>query len=370
MKLNKVISAVSAFAVAVSMFSAFTVANAASLGGNPSVTATFDSYEKVSDSVAFAYVNLTIDMTAAEDLLAYSNELDEETWEEVIKGNGISTMGLAWSNPEGFTYTKAKSTIPDGLTVNTAGTNLAFGPQTNAENYLVTPVTTVKLALRVNDFDAKGNVEISNATVDGKNSEESAVWSYSLLGGTIDVTGCSIPSYNEWSTPETTEYEVTFKADGVQVGEVIKVAENGTVAELPEAPAKEGFTFSKWVIEGTETEFTTETPVTADITVVAVYTEDEKPASVELGTIEKGGDMYGQNTAVTSMSFANVAAPKVKISLDAESKEYELPSGIVGGTTRLIGIVRYQKGTTGTFTITVLDGAEELASDTFEAVAE
>ena len=169
------------------------------------------------------------------------------------------------------------------------------------------------------------------------------------------------------------EYTISFEANGGTGSMTDIQAQSLSFVTLPANDfAKEGFTFSKWVIEGTETEFTTETPVTANITVVAVYTEDEKPVepSVELGTIEKGGDMYGQNTAVTSMSFANVAAPKVKISLGSESKDYELPSGVVGGTTRLIGIVRYQKGTTGTFTITVLDGAEELASDTFEAVAE
>ena len=223
-----------------------------------------------------------------------------------------------------------------------------------------------------------GKNELGTVTFDLTNVTESFTFAQKRALSLKDLSGTDVSSmftntaydYTVEITPPTTEYEVTFKADDVQVGEVIKVAENGTVAELPEAPAKEGFTFSKWVIEGTETEFTTETPVTADITVVAVYTEDEKPASVELGTIEKGGDMYGQNTAVTSMSFANVAAPKVKISLGSESKDYELPSGVVGGTTRLIGIVRYQKGTTGTFTITVLDGAEELASDTFEAVAE
>lgn len=249
-----------------------------------------------------------------------------------------------------------------------------------SSDYIFNVNSTAKvLSTSYTDVTGKsGKFEMGTVTFDLTNVTESFTFAQKRALSIKTTDGTDVASmftntaydYTVEVTPPTTEYEVTFKADGVQVGEVIKVAENGTVAELPEAPAKEGFTFSKWVIEGTETEFTTETPVTADITVVAVYTEDEKPASVELGTIEKGGDMYGQNTAVTSMSFANVAAPKVKISLGSESKDYELPSGVVGGTTRLIGIVRYQKGTTGTFTITVLDGAEELASDTFEAVAE
>lgn len=201
MKLKKIISAVCAFAMIASIV---TVANSASLGGKPTMTATFDKYEKVSDTVAFAYVDVTLDMSAAEALEVYSNELDEETWEEVVKGNGITTMGSAWTTPTGFTYTKAKSTIPAGLTVN--ATSLAFGPKTSAEEYWTEPVTTIKLALRVNDFDAKGafTFNVGGTTVDGKNSAENAVWGYKQVDGNIIVTGCDIPSYNEWSTPAAT----------------------------------------------------------------------------------------------------------------------------------------------------------------------
>ncbi len=226
MKFSKVVSIVSAFAIAATMFSALTVANAASLGGKPFVSATFDSYEKVSDTVAFAYVNIAIDMTEAETLVPYSLELDEVTWEEVTKGNGITTMGVAWTSPEGFTYTKAKSVIPSNITVGSSGEALAFGPTTNAENYIVDAVTTIKLAFRVNDFDQVGDFTITNATVDGKNSEESEVWSYSLLGGTIDVESCTIPSYNDWANPSSEPTitditidptEVTLDGEGTQV---------------------------------------------------------------------------------------------------------------------------------------------------------
>jgi len=192
MKLKKIISAISAFAMVASMT---VVANAASLGGKPTITATFDSYEKVSDTVAFAYVNITLDMTAAETLEVYSNELDEITWEEVIKGNGIKTMGMEWTVPTGFTYTKAKSTIPAGLTL--AATTLAFGPKTAAEEYWVEPVTTIKLAYRVNDFDAKGDIAFTagGSTIAGLNSAENgALWDYASAKDTITLTGCSIPS--------------------------------------------------------------------------------------------------------------------------------------------------------------------------------
>lgn len=238
MKLKKIISAISAFAMVASMA---VVANAASLGGNPTVTATFDSYEKVSDTVAFAYVNVTIDMSAAEALEVYSNELDETTWEEVVKGNGITTMGSTWAAPAGFTYTKAKSTIPAGLTVN--ATSLAFGPKTSAEEFWTESVTTVKLAYRVNDFDAKGDftLNVGGSTVDGKNSEEGNVWSYADAAGTITLTSCSIPSYNEWSKPAEPEepqitinnkYVFNFTADAGQEVMVKLTRANGIESDL------------------------------------------------------------------------------------------------------------------------------------------
>lgn len=213
MKFKKIISAVSAFAMAASLF---TVASAASLGGKPTVTASFDGYEKVSDTVAFAYVNVTLDMSAAEALEVYSNELDEITWEEVVKGNGITTLGIGWTVPTGFTYTKAKSTIPAGLTV--SATNVAFGPKTSAEEFWTTPVTTVRLAYRVSNFDAKGDITLptGGTTVDGKNSAEGSVWSYSDAAGTVTLTGCSIPSYNEWSKPAGPTYEDKY-VDAVDV---------------------------------------------------------------------------------------------------------------------------------------------------------
>lgn len=198
MKFKKIISAVSAFAMAISLV---TVANAASLGGKPSVKATFDGYEKVSDTVAFAYVNITLDMSAAEALEAYSNELDEITWEEIVKGNGISTFGIPYAEVAGFTYTKAKSTIPSGLTVNSV--SIVFDPKTNPEDYWVTPVTTVRLALRAANFDSKGTftIDANQVTVAGKDSASGEVWGYKSLDNQITVESCEIPSYNEWSTP-------------------------------------------------------------------------------------------------------------------------------------------------------------------------
>ena len=199
MKFKRIISAVSAFAMAMSLI---TVANAASLGGKPSVTATFDGYEKVSDTTVFAFVNITLDMSAAETLEAYSYTSDETTdWEDVITGNGISTMGIPFSEMSGFTYNKGKSTIPEGLTVKT--TSISYGPKDNAEDYWVTPVTTVRLAYKVTDFDSKGTftIDANQVSVSGKDSATGEVWQYKSLDNQITVSSCSIPSYNEWSTP-------------------------------------------------------------------------------------------------------------------------------------------------------------------------
>lgn len=66
-----------------------------------------------------------------------------------------------------------------------------------------------------------------------------------------------------------------------------------------------------------------------------------------LGNAVAGNDMYGQKTIAAGISFATGSESKATVTLmngDAEvkSKEYSLPgSGVAGGTTNLVGIIRY-----------------------------
>lgn len=72
----------------------------------------------------------------------------------------------------------------------------------------------------------------------------------------------------------------------------------------------------------------------------------EEPKTT-LGNAVAGNDMYGQKTIAAGISFATGSESKATVTLmngdaEVESKEYSLPgSGVAGGTTNLVGIIRY-----------------------------
>lgn len=90
---------------------------------------------------------------------------------------------------------------------------------------------------------------------------------------TVDATGCTIKG----------RYSVQFKDDvNGNAIQNISVEDNGKVKSLPSDPSKKGFKFLGWYYSsaGKESAFTTETPVTANMTVYAKW-EDLKLKSVE-----------------------------------------------------------------------------------------
>lgn len=210
MKLKKIISLISAFALVGTMFSAFTVAEAASLGGKPVIKAEFAGYDKKNDTVAFALIDITIDMTAAEALEEYFVGLDEVTWAEVKKGNGVSALGVTWNVPSGFTYFSSVSKIPsNGLTY--AATNITLGAKDNPADYYTTPVSTATLAYKVDNFDTSGKIEFDVNLTDmmGDNTADNATWSYYANKDQITLVNCDIPSCNEWLNPTPSKTEVS-----------------------------------------------------------------------------------------------------------------------------------------------------------------
>ncbi len=91
------------------------------------------------------------------------------------------------------------------------------------------------------------------------------------------------PEYRQHQTPPSYTWTVRFvDEDGNELASPRTVADHGTLGSLPEAPAREGFTFLGWFLSGSDTPFTASTPVTGDITLVARY--EETPA--ETWTVE------------------------------------------------------------------------------------
>ena len=78
-----------------------------------------------------------------------------------------------------------------------------------------------------------------------------------------------------WEKPA--EYTVTFDTQGGTPVASQTVTENGTVTR-PADPTRDGYTFKGWQLDGADYDFTT--PVTADITLTAVWEENTPPAPV------------------------------------------------------------------------------------------
>lgn len=97
--------------------------------------------------------------------------------------------------------------------------------------------------------------------------------------------------------------------------------------------------------------------------------EEEEEKATTMDTPVAGKDMYGMKTALTKISFKNVANPVVKLEKDNvdSGKTYELPSNVKGGEVDIIGIIRYAADVTGTFVLSVFDGETEVASTSYVA---
>ena len=135
-------------------------------------------------------------MTAAEELEVYNSYTDEETWEDVFVGNGITTLGVEYAVSEGFTFNSSFSTTAYGAAL--SGTNIAISPITDKASYVTDETFSFRLAYRVNP-NTSGTFTLSSASVDGVNSgENNATWSYHTSKNNIELTNLNIPSYVEW----------------------------------------------------------------------------------------------------------------------------------------------------------------------------
>lgn len=82
---------------------------------------------------------------------------------------------------------------------------------------------------------------------------------------------------------KTTTFKVTFDTNGGSNSPSVQTVTKGSTAKKPENPTKKGFKFNGWSLNGSKYDFST--PVTADITLKAEWTEEN-------------GDTTSGNTAV------------------------------------------------------------------------
>ena len=136
-------------------------------------------------------------------------------------------------------------------------------------------------------FDtANGGAPVKVTVVDGEpvgKPADPTYDGYTFAGWALDgepynfdtpVTG-DITLTALWEKPA--EYTVTFDTQGGTPVASQTVTENGTVTR-PADPTRDGYTFKGWTLDGQPYDFGT--PVTADITLTAVWEENTPPAPV------------------------------------------------------------------------------------------
>ena len=93
---------------------------------------------------------------------------------------------------------------------------------------------------------------------------------------TLTQDGYGTSTNTSASVAITTQRTVTFDPQNGDTTTVKTVADGSTVT-LPDAPTKDGYDFGGWFLSDGTTAFTATTPVTADITVTAKWTEQITP---------------------------------------------------------------------------------------------
>ena len=105
-----------------------------------------------------------------------------------------------------------------------------------------------------------------------------------------------------------TNYVVTFDLDGGEwTNNTQKLVSSGATVSRPSSPTKVGYTFSHWALSGQTTSYNFSTPVTSDITLVAIWT----PTTTRTVTFDTDGG-YGDFPTITVNQYGRIEEPEVE----------------------------------------------------------
>lgn len=90
------------------------------------------------------------------------------------------------------------------------------------------------------------------------------------------------------------KYTVSIDTDNGNASTTQEVLE-GALVSKPENPVKNGYTFSKWVVKGTDIEFDFNTSITENIEIIAIYTKNSSGSSSSSGG-SSGGNGGGSSS--------------------------------------------------------------------------
>lgn len=127
---------------------------------------------------------------------------------------------------------------------------------------------------------------------------------------TTPVNG-SITLVAQYTLIPPTVHLVSFDTNGGTPSiDPVPVFDGNAVAEPSAAPSKDGFTFSHWALQGSTDAYNFATPITASITLVAQYTENEVPPVTHVVTFDTNGGTPSIDSVTVNDGTA-VNAPSV-----------------------------------------------------------
>lgn len=184
--------------------------------------------------------------------------------------------------------------------------------------------------------------------------------------GTIEkafTTSVTIASnlkvYAKWS------HTVTFLSDNMVYGKYLGIAHNATLGStFPEDPTKSGYEFAGWFIDGTITEFKSDTPVTANITVTAQWLKLYTVTFVDANgnTISSATKSVADGKTFNDYGYTLPAAPTAPVGQVFVCWQYNGGETMNVNTVITADITVSPKFTSTTHTLTFMNGETQIGS--------
>lgn len=275
---------------------------------------------------------------------------------EIGTGLGELYHGQVIFESGGTTQAKEVLIVPKEATTYT----VTFDPNSGSGTMTPNPVTVV----------AGEKLTLPECTFTPPSADkEFDKWDAGKPGEQVDITSdCVIRAI--WKEKTVATYTVTFDANGHGTAPAVQTVEDGKTATKPADPTETGWTFGGWYKEAVCTNaFDFSTPITADITLYAKWTEESITPGVITYTVVSGGDSTWIKDSTSTITitvkrseaddtcFSHFTGVQIDGTALAAS-DYEAKAG---STLITLKAATLQKLSTGSHTVTVIfdDGKAE-----------
>lgn len=334
----------------------------------------------------------TVTVTAgAGGIYAYDGEVKIENGTEKVEAT-VGTVAVRGKN--GITIgDELMIKLPEGGTVESnSGSYDIMDGSSVARHALIVPKEATTYTVTFDANSGSGTITPNPVTVNAGEKltlpectftppsadKEFDKWDAGKPGEQVDITSdCVIRAI--WKEKTVATYTVTFDANGHGTAPAAQTVEDGKTATKPADPTETGWTFGGWYKEAACTStFDFSTPITADITLYAKWTEESVTPGVITYTVVSGGDSTWIKDSTSTITitvkrseaddtcFSHFTGVQIDGTALAAS-DYEAKAG---STVITLKAATLQKLSTGSHTVTVIfdDGKAE-TSVTVKAAA-